>query len=168
MREEKAYLLQEVENHLEKSEYFFLVDYKTTTVAETSDLRKQLRAQGAEFHVVKNRILKQATNKRSLSKIDSCLKGQNAVIVGGKNPSEVAKIIQKFSKDKDKLNVKGGALSGRVLSASDVDALSKLPSFDVLRAQLLALLNTPATQCVRILQAVPQGLLNVLQARSQQ
>ncbi len=167
MREAKQYLLNEVEQHLAKSEYFFLADYQNMTVAETGELRRSLRAQGAEFHVIKNRIFKQVT-KNSISGLDSFLKGQTAIVLGGIKPSEVAKIIQKFRKDKDKLAVKGGAMDGKVLSAQDVDALAKLPSIEVLRAQFLALLNTPATQMARVLQAVPQGVLNVLQAHAKQ
>lgn len=166
MREAKKYLLNEVEKYLGKAEYFFLADYQRMTVAETSQLRQSLKAQDAEFHVVKNRIFKHAARERQLPELSSALKGQTAIITGGSNPSEVAKIIQKFFKDKEKLAVKGGVMANKALSAADVDVLSKLPSLDVLRAQFLALLNTPATQMVRVLQAVPEGMLNVLQAKS--
>ncbi|HQU08685.1 MAG: 50S ribosomal protein L10, partial [Verrucomicrobia bacterium 21-51-4] len=80
----------------------------------------------------------------------------------------VAKVLVKFAKDKEKLPLKAGVMDNKVLSSEDIVSLSKLPSLEVLRAQLLGLLNTPAQQLLRVFQAVPQGVLNVLQAKSQQ
>jgi len=167
MRPEKKYLVDEVSGHLGKSDYVFLTDYRKVTVADTADLRASLKAQQAEYHVVKNSILNVAARERKLPDLDSSwLTGQTAIIVGGRNPSEVAKILTKYFKDKEKLALKGGVLGKNRLSAADVTELSKLPSIDALRAQLLGLLSNPATSFVRVLQGVPQSLLNVLQAKS--
>ena len=167
MRPEKKFLVDEVSGHLGKSSYVFLADYRKVTVADTADLRASLRAQQAEYHVVKNSILNVAARERKLPELDGkWLTGQTAIIVGGRNPSEVAKILTKYFKDKEKLAVKGGVLGASRLSAADVQALSTLPSVEVLRAQLLGLLSTPATSLVRVLQGVPQGLLNVLAAKA--
>jgi large subunit ribosomal protein L10 len=118
--------------------------------------------------VVKNSILNVAARERKLPELDGAwLTGQTAIIVGGRNPSEVAKIIAKYFKDKEKLALKGGVLGQSRLSADDVVALSTLPSIEALRAQLLGLLSSPATSLVRVLQGVPQSLLNVLQAKSE-
>lgn len=165
MRPEKQYLVQEVSDQLSKSDYVFLTDYRRLTVAETADLRGQLAAQNAEFHVVKNSILNVAIKQRELPSVEDALEGQTAIVVGGPNPSEVAKVLINFFKEKEKVEVKLGLLGDKALSKDDVEALSKLPSLDELRAQLLSLLNTPATQMVRVLIAVPQGVLNVLQAK---
>jgi large subunit ribosomal protein L10 len=167
MRAEKKYLVDEVAGHLGKSDYVFLTDYRKVTVSDTAEIRASLRAHQAEYHVVKNSILNVAARERKLPELDGAwLIGQTAIIVGGRNPSEVAKIITKYFKDKEKLGVKGGVLGKNRLSAGDVQALSTLPSLEVLRGQLLGLLSTPATSLVRVLQGVPQGLLNVLQAKS--
>ena len=123
---------------------------------------------GAEFHVVKNRILKIAVSERELELDESVLTGPTGIVIGGDNPPGVAKALEKFFKDKKKLVIKGGLLDKANLSVEDVSSLAKLPPEEVLKAQLLGLLNQPATQMVRIVQAVPQGLLNVLQAKSQQ
>jgi large subunit ribosomal protein L10 len=93
--------------------------------------------------------------------------GQTAIVVGGTDAAEVAKILTKYAKDKEKLPVKGAIMGQSRLSAADVQALSTFPGIATLRGQLLGLLSTPATSLVRILQAAPQGLLNVLQAKSQ-
>ncbi len=164
MRTEKKYLVEEVANRLKDSEYLFLTNYFRITVAETADLRAQLAEQDAEFHVVKNTILQQAVKELELPELDDMLDGQIAVVSGGSNPSEVAKVLKKFHKAKDKVEVKGGTLGERLLSADEVDELSKLPSLDALRSQFVGLLNTPATQFVGVINAVPQSVVMVLKA----
>lgn len=166
MQPEKKFLVDEVGAHLDKSEYVFLADFQRVTVAETEELRHILADLGAEFHVVKNRILKIAAGERELEVEDDKLAGPTAIVVGGNNPPGVAKALEKFFKDKKKLEIKGGVLNKAGLSVSEVSALAKLPPEEILKAQLLGLLNQPASQMVRIIQAVPQGLINVLQAQA--
>ena len=89
----------------------------------------------------------------------------NAVIVGGKNSTGVAKVLKTYFKDKQKLQVKSAVLSKKLLTAKEVDALADMPSLETLRAQLLGLMNQPAGMFVRIINAVPSGLVNVLQAK---
>lgn len=168
MQTEKQLLVDEVGTHLDKSDYVFLADFQRVTVVETEELRATLAQLGAEFHVVKNRILERAANSRELDLPAELFAGPTAIIIGGDNPPGVAKALEKFFKDKKKLEVKGGALEKSRLSVEQVSDLAKLPSEEALKAQFLGLLNQPATQMVRIVQAVPQGLLNVLQARSEQ
>jgi len=166
MRPEKQYMVEEVSHHLSKSEYVFLTDFNRLSVKETAELRGQLAAQNAEFHVVKNSILHTAAKERELPDLQDALDGPTAIVVGGPNPSEVAKVLMKFFKDKEKVEVKKGVLGEKALTRDEVEALSKLPSLDELRATLLSLFNTPASQTVRVLIAAPQGLLNVLQAKA--
>lgn len=165
MREEKKFLVKEVSDHLEKSDYVFLTDFQRVTVAEVKELRTTLRGHGAEFHVVKNSALGVASRERALPALDEHLVGPTAIIVGGENPSGVAKILVQFGKDKNKLDLKAGILGKDKLSDSDVVALSKLPSLEVLRAQLLGLLNTPAQQLMGVLQGVPRAMVTVLNAK---
>ena len=166
MQPEKKFLVEEVGAYLDKSDYVFLADFQRVTVAETEELRHVLAGLGAEFHVVKNRILKIAAGERELEVAEDNLRGPTAIVVGGDNAPGVAKALEKFFKAKNKLEVKGGVLDKNSISVDDVSALAKLPSEEVLKAQLLGLFNQPATQMVRIIQAVPQGLLNVLQAKA--
>jgi large subunit ribosomal protein L10 len=168
MQPEKKFLVDEVGAYLDKSDYVFLADFQRVTVAETEELRRALASLGAEFHVVKNRILKIAAQERDIAVDSDKLRGPTAIVVGGDNAPGVAKALEKFFKDKKKLEVKGGVLENSTLSADQIADLAKLPPADVLKAQLLGLFNQPATQMVRIIQAVPQGLLNVLQAKADQ
>ncbi len=168
MRPDKKFLVDEVAGFLGKSDYVFLADYRKVTVADAAELRASLRAQKAEYHVVKNSILNAAARERKLPALEaSWLLGQTAIVVGGTDAAEVAKILTKYGKDKEKLPLKGAIMGQSRLSATDVQALATLPGIATLRAQLLGLLSTPATSLVRLLQAAPQSLLNVLQAKSQ-
>lgn len=165
MRPEKQFLVDEVNVHLEKSDYMFLADYKRATVSDIAELRSQLAKEEAEFHVVKNSILKVAAKSRGFPELDDHLTGQNAIVIGGANPSGVAKVLTKFFDKAEKVEVKIGILSNRMLEQDDVKALAELPSLEALRGQLLGLLSKPAQQMVFVLNAVPQNVLNLLQAK---
>ncbi|MDR0679564.1 MAG: 50S ribosomal protein L10 [Puniceicoccales bacterium] len=167
MRDEKKLLAKWICGQLDKSNYVFVTDFSRVTVKDVSELRRELSKEAGEFHVVKNSILSIAANERLLPLPQSILCGQNAIVVGGNNPSEIAKIIKKFHKisNGEKFSVKGGVLDDAELSCTDIDALAELPSKEVLRGQLLSMLSAPARGCVCVLNAVPQSMLNVLQAK---
>jgi len=167
MRPEKQYLVEEANTHLEKSDYVYLTNYERVTVEEIAELRGQLSEHGAEFHVVKNSIFGVAAAAKNLPDLGEHLNGQTAIIVGGENPSGVAKIIGEFFKKKSKVEMKAGILNERALTKEEIEALAKLPGLEVLRAQLLGLFTQPATGFVRVLNAVPQSVLYVLQAKAE-
>jgi large subunit ribosomal protein L10 len=153
MRAEKKYLISEVEGHLKKSDYVILANFTKVTVSDTAELRKRLDAEKAEFHVVKNSSFRVAAKAFGLPEVDSALAGPTAIIVGGKNPAGVAKILKKFFDEKQKLEVKVGVLEKKVISAKDLAAIADLPPFDALRAQFLSLLTSNAAAFVRVLDA---------------
>jgi large subunit ribosomal protein L10 len=165
MRAEKKYLIDEVETHLKKSDYVILANYNGMTVADAAELRKRLSAEKAEYHVVKNSSLRVAAKSLGLPNIEGALIGPTAIVVGGRNSAGVAKVLKQFFKEKQKIEVKAAVLSKKLISSKDVSRLADMPSLDVLRAQLLGLLNQPASMFVRVINAVPQGLVNVLQAK---
>jgi large subunit ribosomal protein L10 len=96
------------------------------------------------------------------------LAGPNAFALAYSDPIALAKAVSDFAKDNDKLELKGGVLEGELMGAESVQRLAKMPGRDELRAKLLALLNTPATQLVRVLNAPAQQLAQVLGARKSQ
>jgi large subunit ribosomal protein L10 len=165
MRAEKKYLIDEVEIHLKKSDYVILANYNGMTVADAAELRTRLAVEKAEYHVVKNSSLRVAAKSLGLPDIEGALIGPTAIVVGGRNSAGVAKVLKQFFKDKQKIVVKAGVLSKKLISQKDVERLAEMPSLDTLRAQLLGLLNQPASMFVRVINAVPQGLVNVLQAK---
>ena len=165
MRPEKQYLVEEVSSHLNKSDYVYLANYERITVDEIAELRASLEEYDAEFHVVKNSIFNVAATAKEYPDMSAHLTGQPAIIVGGDNPSGVAKVIGEFFKKKDKVDLKVGVLNEKILDKAQIEVLAKLPGLEALRAQLLGLLNQPGTSLVRIFNAVPQSVVNVLQAK---
>lgn len=153
MRAEKQYLITEVETHLKKSDYVILANFAQVTVADVAELRSRLDAEKAEFHVVKNSSLRVAAKALGLPEMESALAGPTAIIVGGKNPAGVAKILTKYFSDKQKLELKVGVLEKKIFSAADLKKIAELPSFDALRSQFLSVLVANASAFVRVLDA---------------
>jgi large subunit ribosomal protein L10 len=171
MRAEKKFLVAEAGEHLSKSSYVFLAGFDRLTVADVAVLRKRLGEKRAEYHVVKNSILQLAARERTLPEFAAAaLRGATAIIVGGDDPSGVAKVLHQFAGEKereDRLRLKCGVLDGRSLSAGDLLELSKLPTLGELRAQFLSLLQAPARNFLFVCNAVPQSFLRVLLAHAE-
>ncbi len=167
MRPEKEFLVKEASNFINSSNFFFLTDYQGIDSEQTSELRKALSDKGAEFHVVKNSSLKLATKEKGLD-LDDHLKGHTAIVFGGDDPSAVAKALVGYFKKNDKVAVKAGALSQKVLTSNEVKQLATLPGLESLRAQLLSLLNTSASQLLSVMSAPSRGFLTVLQAKAKE
>jgi len=153
MRAEKQYLIAEVETHLKKSDYVILANFSQVTVSDVAELRAQLSAEKAEFHVVKNSSFRVAAKALGLPDLEAALAGPTAIVVGGDNPAAVAKILKKFFESKQKLEVKVGVMEKKVISAADLAVIADLPPFDALRAQFLSLLTSNAAAFVRLLDA---------------
>lgn len=152
MRAEKKFLIDEVTGHLKKSDYVILTNFTKLTVADTAELRKRLAPESAEFHVVKNSSFRVAAKAFGLPDVEEkALVGQTAVVVGGKNPAGVAKVLKKFVEEKQKLEVKVGVLDKKVMSAAELSKLADLPSFDALRSMFLGLLTMQGAAFVRVL-----------------
>lgn len=151
MRAEKKFLIDEVTTHLKKSDYVILTNFTKLTVADTAELRKRLAPESAEFHVVKNSSFRVAAKAFGLPEVDKSLAGQTAVVVGGKNPAGVAKVLKKFVEEKQKLEVKVGVLDKKVMSAAELSKLADLPSFDALRSMFLGMLTMQGAAFVRVL-----------------
>ncbi|MEI6597964.1 MAG: 50S ribosomal protein L10 [bacterium] len=156
MRAEKQFLVDEVAAQLASSNYLLIANFTGVTVQDATAVRNQLHVHGAEYHVVKNSILDIAAKQAKLPDISKHLVGHTALVTGGKNPTGVAKVLVTFFKDFSKLEVKAGVLDSKILSKDEIVMLSKLPSLDGIRAQLLSLLSTPASSFVRLLDAKRQ------------
>jgi large subunit ribosomal protein L10 len=165
MRIEKQYLLQDLVDKLRSTNYIFLVNFSTLTVAETVDLRRVLDGQNAYFHVVKNAFLRRVATEFSWPSLDKFLVGQTAVVFGGSDPSGVMKVLSSFAKSKGKLQGKGGVLDGRLLTVVDLIQLAQLPDNNTLRATLLSLLNASSRGLLSLMNAAPVSFLNVLKER---
>ena len=122
-----------------------------------------------EYRVVKNTLAKLATEGTDYAALNELLIGPTAVVLGYEDVVAPAKILHQFLKDHEgKLEVKGGVVQGKKVSVADIEALAKLPGLDELRAQLLALFNTPAQTLLRLTKTPSEQIARVLQARSEQ
>jgi large subunit ribosomal protein L10 len=168
MREEKKYLVEEVVNYLSRSDYLYVVSFDRLSVGNVAQLRKALKRDDAEYHVVKNSVLQAAIREVNLQGIpEDVFNGTTAIVFGGINPSGVAKVLDSFICDPEqegKISIKRGWLSGRTLSSKDVTALSKLPSLGELQAQFLSLLQTPMRQFLMVCNGVSQSFVRLLVA----
>ncbi|MFI4936033.1 MAG: 50S ribosomal protein L10 [Caulobacterales bacterium] len=132
------------------------------TVAQISDLRGRLRKEGAALKVVKNRLAQKALNGAS-DEAGALFKGPVAIAYAP-DPVSAAKVASAYAKDHEKFVIIGAMMGEKVLDAKGVDVLAKLPSLDQIRAQILGLLQTPATQIASVLQAPAGGLARVISA----
>ncbi len=130
---------------------------KGLTVADATNLRRQMRAAGANYKVAKNRLTALALDGTRFDGIAPMLKGPTA-LAWSKDPVAVAKAAVEFAKTNEKFEIIGGALGTQTLNADGIKALAELPSLDALRAGLLGMIQTPATRIAGVLQA-PAGQL---------
>ena len=127
------------------------------TVAQMTELRGKVRAAGAGFKVAKNRLAKIALKGTAYESITDHFKGPTAIAYSS-DPVAAAKALAEFAKANEKLVLLGGAFGNTLLDRQGIEALSKLPSLDELRAKIIGLINAPATKVAGVLQA-PAGQL---------
>lgn len=165
MRPEKQNLTKEYLARLNASPFFIVVDYKGLSVGHLTELRRRLTKAGAEIHVVKNSIFRLAAKEAGVADLNGALGGQVAVVTGQRDISTAAKVVKTFGSELDKLKVHFGYLNNQRLEMASILTLADLPSIEVLRGQLLGVLNAPAGKLVRLLSTPASQLARVLQAR---
>jgi large subunit ribosomal protein L10 len=133
-------------------------------VAAVTKLRSELTESKIDFKVVKNTLLRRASADTDVALIADLFTGPTAIAVSYDDPVAPAKIISEFAKENTKLEIKGAVMEGKAIGPDGIKALSSLPPREVLLAQVLSTINGVPTNFVRVLAAVPTGLLNVLQA----
>jgi len=167
-RAEKREAVAQLTDKFGRAPIAVVTEYRGLNVAQLSDLRRKLRAVDGEYLVSKNTLATIAVKESSAAGITEMLSGPVAIAFGFGDAVSVAKVLRDFAKEHDKLEIKGAVLEGEQLGSKQVEQLATMPSRDELRAQLLALMNTPATNLVRLLQAPAQQMVQVLHERSQQ
>lgn len=166
-RPEKLASIQLIDEFVKNADFCFILNYGGLTVSEFSALRAQLAPSKAVLKVVKNTYLAKALEDKGWTKIEDVLTGPTALVAGSGDPAEVAKAVTTFLKKNDKASVKAGQLGDQSLDAAQVKQLADLPSKDEMRAKLLATMNAPAGDFVRVLAASIKGVLYVLKAKAE-
>ena len=144
---------------------FILLDYAGMTVEEATSLRNKFRDGECKYQVFKNSVIHYAIKGTRHEPISPLLTGMTGLAYSPADPGAAARIARDFAKDAKNFKIKGGIIEGTLLDAAGVHRLADMPGPRELKAQFLALLNTPATNMVRVLTAAPQSLLYVLNAR---
>ncbi len=166
MRPEKNSIVADLKEKLSASPFVIVADYQKMNVNHFADLRTRLAANGAEVHVVKNSFLRRAISDSGLPDVAEQLTGQTAVVTGDKDAAPVAKILKSFAGEFKVAAVKIGIVDKAVLSTQQISQLADLPPRDVLLAQLLGLLMSPATKLVRLLNEPGASLARLLNAKA--
>lgn len=166
-RERKQELVASYVDTLKDCDGFIIVKTQGLSVSQIQGLRNTIREQNGQYIVAKNTLMRKALETADWIVPDDLLVGPVAIVFGRDNMPGVSKALLKHIDEQDfaeKMQVTGGVMDGDLLDAQGVDALSKLPTLDELRAQLAGLVITPAQGVVNVLHQATGGVVNVLQA----
>jgi large subunit ribosomal protein L10 len=167
MRPEKAGIVSELSEALKRSPFVLVTDYRGMKVIDFSELRSRLAPAGAEVHVVKNNFLKRAMAESGFPDVRDQFAGQTAVVTGEADVAPVAKIFKTFASEFKLAALKIGFVDRAVLSTAELETLAELPAREVLQAQLLGVLLSPATRLVRLLNEPAAALARLLKAKAE-
>ena len=162
--DEKRKIVEDLSAKFTRSKVVIVTDYKGLDVTTINDLRRKLRSADIEYRVAKNSILIRAAEGTDVTLIKDWFKGPSAVALSYDDPVAPAKVLTLFAKEHKMLEIKAGVLNGNVLDVQAIQALSVLPSREVLLGQVLSAMQGVPTALVNALSNIPGRLLNVLQA----
>ena len=165
MRPEKASIVSDLSEKLNRSPFLLVTDYKQMKVDQFGELRNRLAPAGAEVRVVKNSFLKRAMADSGMPDVGDKLTGQTAIVMGDKDVAPVAKILKLFAAEFNIAALKIGVIDKEVMSTADVETLAELPAREILLAQLLGLFQAPATRLVRVLNEPAAAFARLLKAK---
>ncbi len=153
-----------MKERLGRAQATYLVDYKGLDVAAMTRLRKELKDAGAEFQVVKNRLLLLASRETDTAVMQEHFTGPCALAITYEDVVAPAKALVDSEKDNKKLEIRAGQMAGRLMDVESIRRLAKLPGREALLAQVLAAMQAVPASFVRVLNGVTVQLLNVLKA----
>ncbi len=167
-RAKKEEAVKVLKEKLNSARVVILTDYRGLNVSEITELRRQLREEGIQFKVVKNTLTKIAASDMGYETLREHLEGPTAVAFGYEDPVTAAKILEKFAKTNDKLELKAGLLEGNLLDVAAIKALAALPAREVLLGQVAGAFQSPLSAFASVLQGNIRNLVYVLDAIREQ
>jgi large subunit ribosomal protein L10 len=163
-RIKKEEMVKNLKEKFLNSEGIFVTSFKGFTVAESNEIRKLIREKGGEFRVVKNTLIRIASQETPVQPVNEYIEGPTALVIAYKDPIEIAKVLNKFVKDHPSLKIRGFVIQGKGFEASAIEELVKLPPKEVLLAQVLGTLQAPIANFIGVLSAIIRNFLYVLKA----
>ena len=145
--------VEEVTAKFQESQSAVVVDCIGLTVAETMDLRTKLYQNGCEMHVIKNNIIRRASEKCGYNGLEEALKGPSAVAFS-KDATSASKIVYGYAKTNDKLKIKAGVVEGKVLPLDELKIVATLPDKNGMLSMLLSVLQAPIRNMACVIKAV--------------
>jgi len=167
MRPEKITIVEDLQAKLAASPFLLVTEYGGLRVEQFSILRNRLADNGAECKVVKNTFLRRALSDAGFPDISGDLNGQTAIIMGDKDVAAAAKVLKAFTAEFKKPEVKIGVVGRAIVTPEQIKAIAELPARDVLLAQLLGMLQSPASTLVRLLNEPASSLARVIKAKAE-
>ena len=170
LKSDKERIVGELTERLKATETLIVADYRGLTMKEVDALRGELLQHGAKFTIVKNSLTRRAAEAAGADSVLALLDGPTAIafLETDGDPVAVAKSLAETARTTKVLEVRGGVLEGRVMTADEVGELAKLPPADVLRGQVLGAVAAPLYAIVGLFTAPLQDLHGLVQARIDQ
>lgn len=169
MREEKTLLLKEIKDQIETFGSFVVMSYTGFTANSANDFRDEIAKVGGTVEMVPKRVLMKAAEATGVSLDTIELPGHISLVFAGTEPFETAKCVFKFNKDNgNKFTVLGGRFEGEVYNGEQVETLSKLPSKDEMRSQLLGLFEAPMAQTLSTMEAILCSVIYAIEEKTKQ
>ena len=163
-RKKKESLVENYIDRLKDSEGVIITEYRGTKVTELEQLRKRIREADGSFAIVKNTLARRALAEAGLPVPEDLLIGPVGIGFCHHNITGVAKAMTSYAKENELVVIKGGLMGETIINSAAVKSLADLPSIEVLRAQLLGLINTPATRLAGVLAGSVRQVVNVVNA----
>ncbi len=153
----KQPIVQEISETIKDAQSVVVVDYRGLTVAEDSQLRKQLREAGVVYKVYKNTLVSRAVEGTAFESLRDVLEGPSAFAVSADDATAPARILSEFAKKAPKLEIKAGVVEGTYYDAEGMKAIATIPSREVLISKLLGSLQSPITNLARVLNQIAEN-----------
>jgi large subunit ribosomal protein L10 len=169
-REQKEQVVDELTKRLKAAETLLVADYRGLTMPQIDELRTRLLESGARFTVVKNTLTRRAAEAAGADALLTLLDGPSAIafLEADGDMVAAAKALADSARETNVLEIRGGIMQGRALTAEEVETLAKLPPEEVLRSQVLGAIIAPLTALAGLLNAPLQNLVGLIDARIEQ
>jgi large subunit ribosomal protein L10 len=164
LRQDKIDKVQELIDKLGEKNNLIFTNYSGIKVSTLDALRSKLREKGADYKVVKNRLFKKALKDAGYVEVDEFLKGPIGVVFSADDLGEIAKILKDFKKEEEKFSFSLGIMSNVVYNEEQINKIADIPSKEVLIAQIMSLINAPATGIAMVSKQVTSSLARGINA----